>query len=197
MQRPDGLPPQIQLHSRRYLFCLLNILCKSFGYVDYFYIPFFGDGVSKLSQYIHFSLCQFLDLVRDVSYSADFFSTRSQLNCFCLVLFFIRMLKFMDFHPRLALITHTIAKCYMDLLHFGILFCCVMMGYAGVVHMFFVAFLYEFSSSSTSLAQSGFLSTLILRHICSLLFCRQGAVSKSTTEFGSGIWRFFTRVFKR
>jgi hypothetical protein len=46
------------------------------------------------------------------------------------ILFLLRLLKIADFQPRIALITRTIKQALSELLHFGLLFISLLIGYA-------------------------------------------------------------------
>jgi hypothetical protein len=46
------------------------------------------------------------------------------------ILFVLRMLKALDFQPRMALVTRTISSAFSDLFHFLVLFSVIFIGYA-------------------------------------------------------------------
>ena len=66
------------------------------------------------------------------------------------VLFVLRALKVLDFQPRIALVTRTLATAFTDLIHFFILFGLVTIGYS-IAGMLMFGSQYEgYSSLGTS-----------------------------------------------
>ena len=62
------------------------------------------------------------------------YMTLSGIN---IILILGRILKLMDFQPRLGVITHTLSLAFADLMHFFVIFIMVFMGYAFIGHVIF------------------------------------------------------------
>jgi len=62
----------------------------------------------------------------DVQDLRDIMSTYMQIHGFCLLLVLLRLMKLLDFQPRLGLVTKTIAHALTDLVHFFILLCAIL-----------------------------------------------------------------------
>ena len=75
----------------------------------------------------------FLEMKRLVEY-LQLYMTLSGLN---IMLILGRILKLMDFQPRLGVITHTLALATSDLIHFFVIFAMIFMGYAFTGHVIF------------------------------------------------------------
>ena len=75
----------------------------------------------------------FLEMKNLVTY-LQLYMTLSGIN---IILMLARILKLMDFQPRLGVITHTLALACADLLHFFVIFIMIFMGYAFIGHVIF------------------------------------------------------------
>ena len=62
------------------------------------------------------------------------------------ILFVLRLLKALDFQPRMALVTRTISNAFMDLIHFVALFAIIFLGYVVAGYLLFG---HQFQSFST------------------------------------------------
>ena len=71
-----------------------------------------------------------LKLVDQMRMIAETKNIYSSVNALIVLLFVARILKILDFQPRMALITRTLSEAGTDLLHFCILFTIVLVGYA-------------------------------------------------------------------
>ena len=65
------------------------------------------------------------------------------------LLFILRLLKVLDFQPKMALITRTLNNTMSDLGHFAVLFTVVWMGYTIAGNLLFGHLLKDFSSIAT------------------------------------------------
>jgi hypothetical protein len=75
----------------------------------------------------------FLEMKDLVTY-LQLYMTLSGIN---IILMLARILKLMDFQPRLGVITHTLALATADLMHFFVIFIMIFMGYAFIGHVIF------------------------------------------------------------
>jgi hypothetical protein len=75
----------------------------------------------------------FLEMKSLVEY-LQLYMTFSGIN---IMLLLGRILKLMDFQPRLGVITHTLALATADLTHFFVIFAMIFMGYAFIGHVIF------------------------------------------------------------
>lgn len=75
----------------------------------------------------------FLEMKNLVDYM-QLYMTLSGIN---IILILGRILKLMDFQPRLGVITHTLSLAFADLMHFFVIFIMVFMGYAFIGHVIF------------------------------------------------------------
>ena len=75
----------------------------------------------------------FLEMKQLVEYLQTYM-TLSGIN---IILLLGRILKLMDFQPRLGVITHTLALATVDLIHFFIIFILIFMGFAFIGHVIF------------------------------------------------------------
>ena len=75
----------------------------------------------------------FLEMKNLVDYM-QLYMTLSGIN---IILILGRILKLMDFQPRLGVITHTLSLAFADLMHFFIIFIMIFMGYAFIGHVIF------------------------------------------------------------
>lgn len=66
-----------------------------------------------------------------------------------MLLFILRLLKVLDFQPRMALITRTLSNTISELGHFAVLFTIVWMGYTIAGNLLFGHLMNDFSSIST------------------------------------------------
>ena len=76
-----------------------------------------------------------------------------------MILFVLRLLKALDFQPRMALVTRTISNAFSDLLHWTALFSIIFIGYAIAGYLLFGHQFQSFSSLSYS---SQFLVLILL-----------------------------------
>ena len=67
----------------------------------------------------------------------DYLQTYMTLSGINIILMLLRILKLMDFQPRLGVITHTLALASPDLMHFFVIFITIFMGYAFIGHVIF------------------------------------------------------------
>ena len=89
---------------------------------------------------------RFLVLQEDLSSLGQQVKLYSTLSGMAVALFIFRMLKSLDFQPRMGLVTRTIAAAAIDLLHFMLLFGIVFFGYAMVG---VIVFGHQFKGMST------------------------------------------------
>mmetsp|Transcript_40849 Transcript_40849/g.83567 ORF Transcript_40849/g.83567 Transcript_40849/m.83567 type:complete len:1272 (-) Transcript_40849:1118-4933(-) len=89
---------------------------------------------------------EFLEFMKDVRTSADMVAEYSAFSSICIVLFVLRMLKALDFQPRMGVVTQTIAHSLVDVIHFLMLWSLVFIGYACVGTLLFG---HQFRSFST------------------------------------------------
>ena len=68
-----------------------------------------------------------------------------QLHGFCLIIVLLRLMKLLDFQPRLGLVTKTIAHALVDLIHFFILLCVILGVYWVMSYYLFGAQIEAFS----------------------------------------------------
>lgn len=74
-----------------------------------------------------YDMLRLIDKMRQI---ADTKNIYTSINSLCVLLFITRILKILDFQPRMALITRTLKEAGTDLMHFLILFFIVLLGYA-------------------------------------------------------------------
>ena len=67
----------------------------------------------------------------------EYLQTYMTLSGINIILLLGRILKLMDFQPRLGVITHTLALATVDLIHFFIIFILIFMGFAFIGHVIF------------------------------------------------------------
>jgi len=67
-----------------------------------------------------------ITLYDDAKGAADVMKTYMQLHGFCLIMVLLRLMKLLDFQPRLGLVTKTIAHAMLDLVHFFVLLCVIL-----------------------------------------------------------------------
>ena len=67
-----------------------------------------------------------------------------------MILFVLRILKALDFQPRMALVTRTISSAFTDLLHFFALFAIIFVGYCVAGYLLFGHQFQSFSSLGLS-----------------------------------------------
>jgi len=79
----------------------------------------------------------FLEFVHEIQSASDALAQYVAVSSICVLLFVIRVLKNLDFQPRMGLVTRTLASATSDLLHFAFLFFIVFFGYAMVGHLLF------------------------------------------------------------
>lgn len=72
------------------------------------------------------------------------------MNGLSILLLIARMLKRMDFQPRLGVVTRSIALAGSDLVHFSIVASLVFVGYAMMTHLIFGSFIEAFSTFANS-----------------------------------------------
>jgi hypothetical protein len=78
---------------------------------------------------------------------------------YVVILFILRLLKVLDFQPKMALITRTLSNTMSDLSHFFMLFTIVWMGYTIAGNLLFGHLFSDFSS--ISVAATGLIIILI------------------------------------
>jgi len=88
----------------------------------------------------------FLEMKDLVTY-LQLYMTLSGIN---IILMLARILKLMDFQPRLGVITHTLALATADLMHFFVIFIMIFMGYAFIGHVIFGYASVHFSDMTAS-----------------------------------------------
>jgi len=88
----------------------------------------------------------FLEMKDLVTY-LQLYMTLSGIN---IILMLARILKLMDFQPRLGVITHTLALATADLMHFFVIFFMIFMGYAFIGHVIFGYASVHFSDMTAS-----------------------------------------------
>ena len=96
-------------------------------------------------------LVQAMDEIGDVSASARYLSFYITLMSINIVLYVARILKFMNFQPRIGLVTRTLAIAASDLVHFFVLASVVFMGYAIMGHLLFGSQIEAFNTMTKSL----------------------------------------------
>ena len=72
------------------------------------------------------------------------------LKLCAVIIFVLRLLKGLDFQPRMALVTRTIGGVFVDLLHFIVLFSIIFLGYTVAGFVLFGHQYQAFSSFSNS-----------------------------------------------
>eukprot|EP00290_Baffinella_frigidus_P033727 CAMPEP_0180328794 /NCGR_PEP_ID=MMETSP0988-20121125/40408_1 /TAXON_ID=697907 /ORGANISM="non described non described, Strain CCMP2293" /LENGTH=219 /DNA_ID=CAMNT_0022315835 /DNA_START=48 /DNA_END=703 /DNA_ORIENTATION=+ len=75
---------------------------------------------------------KFLTFKSDVNLAVQGFARYNVLSGISVIMLIMRILKALDFQPRLGLVTRTVAKAASDLTHFAILFAVVFVGYGFV-----------------------------------------------------------------
>lgn len=85
-------------------------------------------------------------LFEDASVIADYFVGYRQLTVFSTILFTLRVLKVLDFQPRIGLVTRTLAAAANDLAHFCVLFLVVFLSFALMAFVNFGSSVMEFRS---------------------------------------------------
>ena len=92
-----------------------------------------------------------MDEIGDVSSTARYLSFYITLMSINIVLYVARILKFMNFQPRIGLVTRTLAIAASDLVHFFVLAAVVFMGYAIMGHLLFGSQIEAFYSMQSAM----------------------------------------------
>lgn len=89
---------------------------------------------------------ELVSMFADASTVADTMKTYMQLHGFCLIIVLLRLMKLLDFQPRLGLVTKTIAHAMTDLVHFFVLLCVILGVYWIMSYYLFGGQMYAFSN---------------------------------------------------
>jgi len=76
-------------------------------------------------------------MLNEVKSIADFQDTYLSMSGVIVMLLILRLLKLLDFQPRLGLVTRTLARAAADLSHFSMLFVAVVGGFSITGHVLF------------------------------------------------------------
>eukprot|EP00281_Chroomonas_sp_CCMP1168_P032498 CAMPEP_0206243566 /NCGR_PEP_ID=MMETSP0047_2-20121206/17674_1 /ASSEMBLY_ACC=CAM_ASM_000192 /TAXON_ID=195065 /ORGANISM="Chroomonas mesostigmatica_cf, Strain CCMP1168" /LENGTH=1778 /DNA_ID=CAMNT_0053668691 /DNA_START=6 /DNA_END=5343 /DNA_ORIENTATION=+ len=147
--------------------CLLSVCCGFWAY--------YGDLVSRMTMNDSYPVLSALDsnarmfatsaqpeynmlfLVDQIRAIADIKMKYMAVNSICVILFVVRILKIIDFQPRMALITRTLRVASTDLLHFLVLFFIVLGGYATMGCLLFGGYLTKFQTLGSSMVELVFI----------------------------------------
>eukprot|EP00271_Cylindrocystis_brebissonii_P004620 TRINITY_DN163_c0_g1_i3.p1 TRINITY_DN163_c0_g1~~TRINITY_DN163_c0_g1_i3.p1 ORF type:complete len:1325 (-),score=113.59 TRINITY_DN163_c0_g1_i3:2581-6555(-) len=114
---------------------------------DFFQLLTPADGDYKSTSELGEALKVFKNVDDMISLNKIYFSLQG-INCFLMVL---RVLKFMNFQPRMGVITRTLAKAANSLFHFLILISVMFLGYALFGYIAFGQYLEQFRSIPVAL----------------------------------------------
>ena len=174
----------LEIWQEALIFRLKHYLTNLFNYIDWasfiFQISAWATWFTYVLASQRFSIEESYDVLHDPSARARFFATSAEeehkyltlltslsnlgqlvkvystMSGLAVGFFIFRLLKSLDFQPRMGLVTRTIAAAAVDLLHFLMLFSIVFLGYAIVGTIIFG---HQFDGMR-NLAQSG--STLLI-----------------------------------
>eukprot|EP00899_Mesostigma_viride_P012786 jgi/Mesvir1/21508/Mv03952-RA.4 len=88
-------------------------------------------------------LLETFDKVRDISWTVSLYTFLSALNLLFLI---FRILKLTDFHPRLGIVTHTLARAMNDIAHYLLVASVLFLSFAVMAHLSFGTILVDFST---------------------------------------------------
>jgi hypothetical protein len=109
----------------------------------------------------------------------------------CVIMFVLRILKGLDFQPRMALITRTISGVFLDLLHFVILFVIIFVGFtvAG-----YILFGHQYEAFST-FSNAGQFMILMLLAFDPTIWVQMEHATPSFSMFAIFIWSWIFLAF--
>ncbi len=93
---------------------------------------------------------EFLELTGRLRTLAEMKNVYTAINCLSILFFIVRLLKILDFQPRMSLITRTLRVASTDLFHYTCLFAIIITGYASVGTLLFGDKLEKFQTFGAS-----------------------------------------------